>query len=131
MNIRNNGILVGRLTKDVKMFQNADKSRKALVTIAVPNNYKDADGKQTSEYIQVEGFVPAEKSDGVYAFMRKGDLVAIGYGVKTNNYTDKTSGEEVYGQVLRINSIELLESKSVTDARAARAAAGETEEVDA
>jgi len=125
MNIRNQGTVVGRLTKDVKMFTNSDGSRKALVTVAVPNNYKDADGTQTSEYIQMEGFVPKDKGDGVYAFMRKGDLIAVGTSVKTNNYKGK-DGEDVYGQITRINSVELLESKSVTDARAAKAAAGET-----
>ena len=56
--------------------------------------------------------------------MHEGDLVSIGYSVKTNNYTDK-DGQAVYGQVLRINSVELLETKAVTDARAAKKASGE------
>lgn len=123
-NVRNQGIATGRLTKAIAAFKNSDGSRKMMVTLAVPNNYKDAEGKQTSEFIQLEGYVPADKEDGVYALMHEGDLVSIGYSVKTNNYTDK-DGQAVYGQVLRINSVELLETKAVTDARAAKKASGE------
>lgn len=123
-NVRNQGTAIGRLTKDIAAFKNADGSRKMMVTLAVQNNYKDSEGKTTSEFISLEGFVPKDKEDGVYALMHEGDLVGIGYSVKTNNYTDK-DGNPQYGQVLRINDIELLETKATTDARAAKKAAGD------
>ena len=121
-NAQNSGIVIGRLSKAVAAFQNGDRSRKMMVTLAVPNNYKDAQGNTTTEFVSLEGFVPADKQDGVYGLMHEGDLVAIGYHLKSNNYTDKTSGEQVYGQVCRIDSIELLETKAVTEARAQRKA---------
>lgn len=123
MNIQNYGITTGRISKDIVAFSNADGSRKMMVNIAAPNDYKGKDGKTSSEFIALEGFVPSDKPDGVYALMHKGDLVSIQYTVKSNNYTDKKTGEPVFGQTLRIEKVALLESKSVTDARAARNAA--------
>ena len=102
------------------MFTNGDGSHKALITVAVPTNYKDKDGKTTSDYIQAEGFVPADKGLGVYQFMHKGDLVEVGYAIKSKIYKDK-DGKDVYDQVCKVNSIELLEPKSTTDARYAKA----------
>lgn len=127
-NVQNSGIATGRLSKDIVAFANSDGSRKMLVSVAVPNDYKK-DGKTSSEFISLEGFVPNGKGDGVYALMHKGDLVSIQYKVVSNNYTDK-DGKPVYGQVLRIEKVALLESKAVTDARAAKRAAGETVDVE-
>ena len=129
-NVQNLGIATGRLSKNVTAFANADGSRKMMVSVAVPNDYKGKDGKTSSEFVSLEGFVPAGKGDGVYALMHKGDLVSIQYKVVSNNYTDK-DGKPVYAQVLRIEKVSLLESKAVTDARAARNEADAQADVDA
>lgn len=127
-NVRNFGVVTGRLSKDVVGFPNADGSRKFMITVAVPNNYKSTNDKGESvvesEFISLEGFVPADKQDGVYTLMHEGDLVSIEYSVRSNNYVDK-QGVAQYGQVLRINTdgIALLETKAVTEARAQKKAA--------
>lgn len=124
-NVQNLGIATGRLSKNVTAFPNTDGSRKMMITVAVPNDYKGKDGKTSSEFVNLEGFVPSGKGDGVYAFMHKGDLVSIQYKVVS-------SGKAVYGQVLRIEKVSLLESKAVTDARAARnAESGDATDIEA
>ena len=118
MNQRNFGIAEGRLTKDVVIFPNSDGSKKAMVTVAVQDNFAGKDGKKDSQFINLEAFIPAGKdSNGVYDLMHTGDLVGLEYTVRTNNY--EKDGEMQYGQVLLIQNVDLKESKAVTDARMA------------
>jgi single-strand DNA-binding protein len=124
MSAVNSFVITGRASKAVSAFQNQDGSRKMMLSVAVQQDYKGKDGKVGTDFINVEGYVPANKSDGVYACINKGDLISVTGRIASNNYTDK-DGKAVYGQVLRIEKIALLESKAVTDARKARAEAGE------
>lgn len=114
---------IGRLTDDVKVFDNTDGSRKVRFTLAETDNFKANDGTRGTQFIPYEQFIGAGKGLGVYEKMHKGDLVEIISTAKNNNYTDK-AGNQVYGIVFSVEQINLLESKTVTDARqAARAAA--------
>ena len=124
-NIRNFGIAEGRVTKDPVVFKNSDGSRKVMVTVAAQDNFKGKDGQRDSQFISLEGFIPAQQqSNGVYDYIHKGDKVGIEYTVRNNNNTDK-DGNAVYGQVLFIQSVDLKEGKSVTDARQAANAENE------
>lgn len=126
MNTNNFAISTGRLTKNPIVMENKDGSKKVLITVAAQDNYKGKDGKRGSQFIPLEGFVPSGKALGVYEKMHQGDQITAQYTVKNNNYTDK-SGEEVYGLTLQIESVTLLESKSVTDARQANRVANEAD----
>lgn len=124
MNIRNNFSAIGRLTQDPTVFDNKDGSKKVRFTLACKDNFtsKDKDGKETygSQFLPVEAFVSAAQAQksgiGVYASMHKGDLVAVSGSIQNNNYTDK-GGVQHYDLVLHIETRDLLEPKSVTDAR--------------
>lgn len=123
-NIRNLGIVEGRLTKDPVVFENSDGSKKVMVTVAVQDNYKNANtGERGTQFINLEAFV-SNKSKGLGAFdyMKKGDLVGFEYTVRSNNYTDK-EGVQHYGQVLFIQSTDLKETKKSQAARATANAA--------
>ena len=117
MNTRNFGIAEGRLTRDPYIAENKDGSRKVMLTIAAQDNFKSKDGTRKSQFINLEGFIPAKSEDTVYNLIHKGDMVGIEYSVRTNNYTDK-SGETVYSQVLFIQSVDLKETKKSIAARA-------------
>lgn len=126
MNIRNFGIVKGRLTKDLVVFTNTDGSKKIMLTIAAQDNFKNKDGQRDSQFISLEAFVPAgQKNNGVFDYMEKGTEVAVEYTVRTNNYTDK-NGEMVYGQVLFVQSVDLEETKASAEARRAAQAAKES-----
>lgn len=122
MNISNFGVIEGRPVRPIVIKENKDGSKKALGTLAVQNNYKSkATGKKESNFIPFEGFIPAgTEGNGVYDLIHKGDKIAIQYELKSDSFTDK-DGNPQYRIVVRVNSIELKESKAVTDARAAAA----------
>lgn len=123
MNTRNFGIAEGRLTRNPLVLMNKDGSAKVKLTIAAQDNYQSKDGKRGSQFINLDAFVRAEKvGASVYDAMHEGDLICAHYTVKTNNYKD-ADGKDVYDQILQIQEIDLRESKSVTDARAAKKAA--------
>lgn len=120
-NIRNNGTIIGRPTKDPVIFTNKDGSRKVMLSIAVQDNYTGKDGKKNTQFVSLEGFVRADKpNNGVYDIIHEGDLIGVEFSVRSNNY--QKNGEMVYSQVLFIEGIDLLESKVITDARQARKA---------
>lgn len=58
--------------------------------------------------------------DGAYGRINGGDLVSCSYTVNNNNYTDR-HGQKVYGLVLLVSEIALLETKASKGARRARA----------
>lgn len=117
MNIRNHGIVEGRLTRDIEVFKNKDNSHKVFVTVAVENNYKDTKGenkgKRGVQYIQLQAFVPEkiqlEKS--VYNYLHKGDLVGFAYEMRSNNYTDQKTGKDIYSQICFITDVDLRQPK--------------------
>lgn len=123
MNIRNYGIAIGRLTRDPKVFTNKDGSKKVMVTLACTDNFRSGPDKtKATQFIPLEGFVSKTANGlGVYAHMAKGDLVGMEYAVRTNAFKN-AQGEDEYRTVLAVQSVELMESKSVTAARHSGAA---------
>lgn len=118
-NIRNYGIVTGRLTKDPAVYNNNDGSRKIRFTVAAQNQFTDGEGNRGSQFIPLEAFIPArQQGNGPYDYLDCGDLVSCSYTVQNNNYKGK-DGEMVYGLVLLVDSIALLESKTSKEARLA------------
>jgi single-stranded DNA-binding protein len=125
LNHSNFGIMAGRLTQDVTVFNNKDGSRKVFVKLAVPRNYKAKDGTIPTDFIQAEGFIQAgQKGNGPFDYMHKGDKVSLEVEMRSSEY--EKNGEKVYAQAPFIRSVQLLESKKTTDARMAARAAGAT-----
>lgn len=119
MNIRNYGMVTGRLTADPDVRINADGSRKVRFTVAVQNSYTDKDGKRGSQFLPLEVFISADRSgNGAYDCINGGDLVSCSYTVNNNNYTDK-HGQKVYGLTLLVSEIALLETKASKERRRA------------
>lgn len=117
MNIRNYGIATGRVTRDLIVNTNKDGSRKVFMTLAVQDNFVNREGKKETQFISFEAFISSKNAtNGVYDCIHKGDKITVQYTVKTGSY-DK-NGETVYTTTLVPESIDLLEDKSVTDARA-------------
>lgn len=123
-NLNNYGVATGRLTADPFVYQNADGSQKVRITLATNDNYKNADGKRSTQFLPFEAFIPAERNLGVFDMIHTGDKISIAYTVKNNNYRDKSTNEMIYGIVLQIEKISLEESKATTAARQAAKASG-------
>jgi len=123
-NLNNYGVATGRLTADPFVYQNTDGSQKVRITLAASDNYKNADGKRSTQFLPFEAFIPAERNLGVFGMIHSGDKISIAYTVKNNNYRDKSTNEMIYGIVLQIEKISLEESKATTAARQAAKASG-------
>ena len=118
MNLRNIVILSGRVSKEPVKFDNADGSKKYMVTLAVQDNFRSgADNERATQFIQVEGFVPAGKEDKIYSGLKVGEKITIQGSIRNNNYKDK-NGQAVYGLVIRVETLDFGESKAAVEARA-------------
>lgn len=121
-NTQNYGIAQGKISNMV-MFPNKDGSKKFMITIAAKNAYANQDGTYGCQYVRTEGFVPANaSSDGVYGIIEVGDYVQVNYIILNDDYKDRT-GKWHYNQVLRIQGVDILESKAAKADRKARKAA--------
>ena len=125
-NLRNSCKFVGRLSKDPKVITNKDGSKKVLITIACENNYKTK-GERKAQFVPVQAFVSADKTNTVYDYMHSGDLIAVSCEFRNNDY--EKDGEMVYTMVMAIQTVDLLESKAVTTARQAAKVAGKEQAV--
>ena len=124
LNLNNYGIVTGRLTTDPFIYQNSDGSRKIRITLAVSDNYKNTNGKRSTQFLPLEAFIPVDRKLGVFDMVHAGDKISAAYTVKNNNYTDKNTNKMVYGLVLQIERISFEESKTTTTARQAAKATG-------
>lgn len=107
MNNRNNGVVIGRLVRDVKRFTNKDNSQKVFLTIAAKRNFKNAKGEYDTDFISVEGFIPSNKTKTVFDYIKKGDMVAVAYTIRTSAYTDAT-GKTNYTSCLFVQNVDIL-----------------------
>ena len=124
LNLNNYGIVTGRLTTDPFIYQNSDGSRKIRITLAVSDNYKNTNGKRSTQFLPLEAFIPVDRKLGVFDMIHAGDKISAAYTVKNNNYTDKNTNKMIYGLVLQIERISFEESKTTTTARQAAKAIG-------
>ena len=120
MNQRNFGVVEGRLVRNPVFKDNKDGSRKALLTVAARQNFAK-ENIVGSDFIQLQAYIAAGKTDTVYDIMKQGDLVGFEYTVRSNAYTDD-NGTEHYTQALNVQSVDLKETKSQAAARRERAA---------
>ena len=124
LNLNNYGIVTGRLTTDPFIYQNSDGSRKIRITLAVSDNYKNTNGKRSTQFLPLEAFIPVDRKLGVFDMVHAGDKISAAYTVKNNNYTDKNTNKMIYRLVLQIERISFEESKTTTTARQAAKATG-------
>lgn len=145
-NPQNTTVVIGRLAADPKVFPNRDGSKKVSLTMYAKNNFTNSAGERASKQVTAEQFVPAttDYSTTPFAMMHQGDLISVSGELDTNKFTKsfKTvrfaegpfAGQvvkdangnplrvaaDVYEQKLEIDSVVMLESKTVTTARQAQ-----------
>lgn len=120
-NLANHGSITGKLAADPIAFTNADGSKKVFVTVYAQRNYRSRDGQRQADRISLETFVAATTDGlGVFDHMHRGDLVQLGFTMRSDEYPHPTTGEIIYKQYLRIESANLLDSVTTVNARLAR-----------
>ena len=125
-NTANYGIARGPIS-NITVFNNNDGSKKYMITVAARNAYANQDGTYGSQFVRMEGFVPKNaQNDGVYQYLESGDFVEINYIVLNDDYRGR-DGKMVYNTVLRIQGVDILETKAAKADRKARKAAQATQ----
>lgn len=123
INMSNNYEGEGRAVENPIFRENKDGSKKVYLKLAIQRNFKNAEGKRDTDFIPFEGFIKAGAGNGVYDLIHKGDLIRISAELRSDSF--EKDGVTQYRIVQRINGIELKESKSITDARLAKAEVAE------
>lgn len=116
----NNGTLVGNAARAPKIFPHANGGATVKLSVYARNAFKSkASGKVESEIVELTGYVQDANKPGVFSCIGSGDRVAVSYSLKTGTYTDK-GGVKHYPLVARIDTVQLIDSKAESEARAAR-----------
>ena len=112
--------IVGNAARAPKLFEHANGSATVKLSVYARNTFKNkATGKVESEIVELTGYVQDAKNPGVFGCVGSGDRVAVSYSLKTDVYTDK-DGVKHYPLVARIDTVQLIDSKKESAARAAR-----------
>lgn len=110
----NHVVLVGRLTKDVEVRKTASGISSAMFTVACNRRFsRGQDGQQQADFINCVAWRQTADFLGQYA--RKGALVGVEGRIQTRNY--ERDGQRVYVTEVVADNVQLLESKSVSQAR--------------
>ena len=104
----NQAMLVGRLTKDPEVVENESGTKYSNLTIAVPRNYKNADGIYETDFIEITLWNSIAENTSEYC--KKGDLVGVKGHIQTRKYED---ADEVIHNVTEViaEKVTFLSSK--------------------
>lgn len=79
----NQVILVGRLTSDIKIVKDDNGAKYAVITLAIPRSFKNADGEYDTDFVSTIAYDNIATNTAEY--ISKGDIVGIkGRTVKTS-----------------------------------------------
>ncbi len=112
----NRVILVGRLTKDVEVRKTQSGISVASFTVACDRRggNRDAGGNQTADFINCVAW--RQTADLLGAYARKGAPVGVEGRISTRSYDDR-DGKRVYVTEVTCDNVQLLESRSASEAR--------------
>ncbi len=77
----NQAIIVGRLVKDPELLETETGRKKTHITLAVPRNYKNADGIYDTDFIDCTLWTNVAENTTTYC--KKGDLIGVRGRIQT------------------------------------------------
>ena len=104
----NKAILIGRVTKDIELKTTESRKSIALFTLAVNRDYKNAEGKYDTDFINCVAF--GMQAETISKFVHKGDRFGVDGKLSTRTY-EKQDGTKVYITEIIVSGFEFLESK--------------------
>lgn len=101
--------LVGRLTSDLEIKEVGD-SKVANFSLAVPRNYKNAEGEYETDFINcsVWGNIATNTAE----YCKKGDVVGVVGRLQIDSYEDK-EGNKRHSAKVNVEKVTFLSSKKV------------------
>src|SRR5690554_6445137 len=107
----NRVVLVGRLTKDPMLRKTQTGKSVTSFTVAINRRFSQNDQADFVNCVAWE-----KTAEIVSQYARKGSLISLEGRIQSRSYDDK-DGKRVYVQEVVAENIQLLESKSVTEAK--------------
>ena len=122
INANNFAKVTGRLTRDPVFFTNGDGSQTVKPNLAYSEEFvRNGQTEPQPRYIELTGYIPEGKGNGVYAYIVRGSKVGLFYEPYTQVF--KRDGKTVYEPTNEIKNVVLEETKAETAARRQRNAA--------
>lgn len=104
----NRVILVGRLTKDPEFRTTPSGIDVANFTLAVNRNFKNKNGEQQADFINVVVF--KKQAENVNNYLFKGSLAGVDGRIQSRSYENK-EGRRVFVTEVAADSVQFLEPK--------------------
>ena len=104
----NNCTLIGRLTKDPNVKVTPSGVHVANFTLAVNRPFKNAEGQNEADFINVVAWRKTAELVGNY--VKKGSLVGLVGRIQTRSY-ENDAGERVYVTEVVADSVQFLDTK--------------------
>lgn len=105
----NRVVLVGRLTKDPEFRTTQNGVSVANFTLAVNRNFKNKNGEQQADFINVVVF--RQQADNVNNYLSKGNLAGVDGRIQSRSYENK-EGQRVFVTEVVADSVQFLEPKN-------------------
>ena len=106
----NNVVLAGRLTRDVELrYIPGTGTAVANFTIAVAREFAGKDGKNETDFIDIQVF--GKSAESCTNYIGKGSLVAVTGSIRIDVYTTK-AGENRKAFKIIANKVQYLDNKS-------------------
>lgn len=105
----NRVVLVGRLTKDPEFRTAQNGVSVATFTLAVNRNFKNKNGEQQADFINVVVF--RQQAENVNNYLTKGNLAGVDGRIQSRSYENK-EGQRVYVTEVLADSVQFLEPKN-------------------
>ena len=99
---------IGRMTKDPELRKTTSGKSVCSFTLAVRNDFKNAEGKYDSIFVDFVAF--EVKADTIAKYAHKGDRIAI-VGKIAPRYYENKEGRKVRVDEIKVNDFEFLEPK--------------------
>lgn len=102
-------VLVGRLTKDPEFRTTPSGVDVANFTLAVNRNFKNKNGEQQADFINVVVF--KKQAENVNNYLFKGSLAGVDGRIQSRSYENK-EGQRVFVTEVVADSVQFLEPKN-------------------
>ena len=103
----NRVVLVGRITKDVKLSYTQSNIAVASFTVAVNRPYSNEDGNKEADFIQCVAW--RKQAENMEKYVHKGDMLGIDGRISTRSY-DTDDGTKYVTEVV-CDNVTFLETK--------------------
>ncbi|MCI2948368.1 single-stranded DNA-binding protein [Staphylococcus caledonicus] len=105
----NRVVLAGRLTKDPEFRTTQNGVSVTNFTLAVNRNFKNKNGEQQADFINVVVF--RQQAENVNNYLSKGNLAGVDGRIQSRSY-ENNEGQRVYVTEVLADSVQFLEPKN-------------------